>query len=83
MLDPRRLLATYNAAVGIGKIGKGLPLWSKRLLSAVAAEPAKVVVHTERADRIRIRMLGRQREPKSMKRNESQPLCPSFVKVGA
>jgi hypothetical protein len=41
MLDPRRLLATYNAAVKNRNDG-GLPLWSDRLLKAVRAEPAKV-----------------------------------------
>jgi hypothetical protein len=41
MLDPRRLLATYNAAVRTGQFGTGLPPWSERLLSAVGARPAK------------------------------------------
>jgi hypothetical protein len=40
MLDPRRLLATYNGAVTISKTA-GLPLWSDRLLKAVRAEPVK------------------------------------------
>ena len=40
MLDPRRLLATYNRAV-TGRKGKEiLPLWSRRLLEAVRARPA-------------------------------------------
>jgi hypothetical protein len=38
MLDPRRLLATYNRAVTDGKVL--LPLWSDRLLGAVRARPA-------------------------------------------
>jgi hypothetical protein len=41
MLDPRRLLATYNGAVTVSKTA-GLPLWSERLLKAVRAEPAMV-----------------------------------------
>jgi hypothetical protein len=40
MLDPRRLLATYNAAVKKSNTAK-LPLWSDRLLKAVRAEPAR------------------------------------------
>jgi hypothetical protein len=40
MLDPRRLLATYNAAVKKRNAGD-LPLWSKRLLKAVRAQPVK------------------------------------------
>lgn len=36
MLDPRRLLATYNAAVTSSRTA-GLPLWSDRLLKAVRA----------------------------------------------
>jgi hypothetical protein len=39
MLDPRRLLATYNSAAKTGKPGD-LPLWSDRLLATVRAEPA-------------------------------------------
>jgi putative zinc-dependent peptidase DUF5700 len=39
MLDPRRLLATYNRAAA-GPPGNGAPLWSRRLLEAVRAEPA-------------------------------------------
>jgi hypothetical protein len=38
MLDPRRLLATYNRAA---RREKGAPLWSPRLLKAVRARPAK------------------------------------------
>ncbi len=41
MLDPRRLLATYNMAVATSKTA-GLPLWSERLLKAVRAEPVRV-----------------------------------------
>jgi hypothetical protein len=37
MLDPRRLLATYNRAVKAGKTGERLPSWSPRLLRAVRA----------------------------------------------
>jgi hypothetical protein len=39
MLDPRRLLATYNRAVNAGKAGEPLPTWSGRLLRAVRAHP--------------------------------------------
>jgi Putative zinc dependent peptidase (DUF5700) len=42
MLDPRRLLATYNAAVKKSKTSD-LPLWSERLLAAVRAQPVKLV----------------------------------------
>lgn len=41
MLDPRRLIATYNSAVGTGRAGSHLPLWSDRLLRTVQAEPVK------------------------------------------
>jgi hypothetical protein len=37
MLDPRRLLATYNRAVKAGQAGERLPSWSPRLLRAVRA----------------------------------------------
>ena len=40
MLDPRRLLATYNTAAKTGRAGDHLPLWSDRLLATVRAEPA-------------------------------------------
>lgn len=40
MLDPRRLLATYNQAVTSKKTKEALPGWSPRLLRAVRAEPA-------------------------------------------
>jgi hypothetical protein len=40
MLDPRRLLATYNRAVIVGKSKENLPAWSHRLLEAVRARPA-------------------------------------------
>jgi hypothetical protein len=40
MLDPRRLLATYNSAVKVGKTGQRLPLWSRRLVRAIRAQPA-------------------------------------------
>jgi hypothetical protein len=39
MLDPRRLLATYNRAARTPKNGNA-PLWSQRLLDAVRAQPA-------------------------------------------
>ena len=43
MLDPRRLLATYNQAVLVGKDDRHrLPLWSRRLLQAVDARPVGV-----------------------------------------
>jgi hypothetical protein len=42
MLDPRRLLATYNRAVTTRRSNRDLPLWSASLLSAVHAEPARV-----------------------------------------
>jgi putative zinc-dependent peptidase DUF5700 len=41
MLDPRRLLATYNSAVKTSRTS-GLPLWSDRLLQVVRSEPVKV-----------------------------------------
>jgi putative zinc-dependent peptidase DUF5700 len=41
MLDPRRLLATYNSAVTTSK-KTSLPLWSDRLLKAVRGQPVKV-----------------------------------------
>jgi Putative zinc dependent peptidase (DUF5700) len=41
MLDPRRLLATYNRAAAAHKGKEKLPLWSRRLLRAVHALPAK------------------------------------------
>ena len=41
MLDPRRLLATYNRAAAARKGKEKLPLWSRRLLRAVRARPAK------------------------------------------
>lgn len=48
MLDPRRLLATYNRAV-IGRKGKErLPLWSRHLLEAVRARPASAAVSAAR-----------------------------------
>ena len=37
MLDPRRLLATYNRVVKSGKAGEPLAAWSPRLLRAVRA----------------------------------------------
>jgi hypothetical protein len=40
MLDPRRLLATYNAAVAGGTGQPPPPLWSPRLLEEVGARPA-------------------------------------------
>jgi len=40
MLDPRRLLATYNSAVKSRESGGDLPLWSADLLRAVRAVPA-------------------------------------------
>jgi len=40
MLDPRRLLATYNRAIMASKSSRNLPLWSARLLRAVHAVPA-------------------------------------------
>jgi len=40
MLDPRRLLATYNRAVEERKTSGPLPAWSKHLLRAVRARPA-------------------------------------------
>lgn len=39
--DPRRLLATYNAATGQRKRGERLPRWSPRLLRAVHASPVR------------------------------------------
>jgi hypothetical protein len=41
MLDPRRLLATYNRAAEAQKGKEKLPLWSRRLLRAVRARPAQ------------------------------------------
>jgi hypothetical protein len=41
MLDPRRLLATYNRAVTDAKAP--LPLWSDRLIEAVRARPASAI----------------------------------------
>ena len=43
MLDPRRLLATYNSAVKERRSGDRLPSWSPRLLCAVRARPATTV----------------------------------------
>jgi hypothetical protein len=40
MLDPRRLLATYNSAATASSSNERLPLWSPRLLRAVRARPA-------------------------------------------
>ncbi len=40
MLDPRRLLATYNRAATVRRSRERLPLWSNRLLEAVRARPA-------------------------------------------
>ena len=40
MLDPRRLLATYNRANPARKTASGLPSWSQRLLDTVQAQPA-------------------------------------------
>jgi len=40
MLDPRRLLATYNRATTMRKSNERLPVWSPRLLRAVRARPA-------------------------------------------
>jgi hypothetical protein len=39
MLDPRRLLATYNRAVGDARQRGRLPRWSDRLIEAVRARP--------------------------------------------
>jgi hypothetical protein len=44
MLDPRRLLVTYNRAVTADKPKDRLPVWSPRLLRAVRTQPARVVV---------------------------------------
>ena len=41
MLDPRRLLASYNRAAAAQKGKQKLPLWSRRLLRAVRARPAQ------------------------------------------
>jgi hypothetical protein len=41
MLDPRRLLATYNSAATVSGNNDKLPLWSARLLQAVDAHPVR------------------------------------------
>ena len=43
MLDPRRLLATYNNAIKERRSGERLPSWSPRLLRAVRALPTTTV----------------------------------------
>lgn len=44
MLDPRRLLATYNRAAAAGEGEEPLAVWSDRLLRAVRAEPSTAAV---------------------------------------
>lgn len=46
MLDPRRLLATYNRAATMRKNNERLQLWSPRLLRAVHARPARAAPAT-------------------------------------
>lgn len=48
MLDPRRLLATYNHAVTVSKHKQRLPLWSPRLLQTVRARPASTAAPAQR-----------------------------------
>jgi Putative zinc dependent peptidase (DUF5700) len=44
MLDPRRLLATYNRAASAPEVKEKLRLWSCRLLRAVRARPAEATL---------------------------------------
>ena len=48
MLDPRRLLATYNRAAIVRKSKEQFPLWSRRLLQAVRARPASAATPAQR-----------------------------------
>jgi hypothetical protein len=47
MLDPRRLLATYNRAATARRSTERLPLWSTRLLRAVRARPGCAAPSTQ------------------------------------